>query len=116
MTEQTFESPARSYGCTFGCGNPYDFVLVTVEDGSTEFLCTPCFVSLAADMLKAMTEPDSPDVAQASAWAHDNPVNQAPGPAARRRGHNAPATTTDPSIMEAFESVMTVDELPEEFR
>lgn len=109
-------SPMRSYGCTFGCGNPYDYVIVSVSDNDVQMLCLPCYVRLAADMIAAVTEPDNPAVMEAlRAVAMDN-VTQAPGPSGKPRGHNAPAGTDDPGIFEAFDSVVTVDDLPDEFR
>lgn len=106
----------RSYGCTFGCGNPYDFVVVSVLDGTTELLCVPCFVRMASDMVHAVTEATD---AEAAKWLADaGTMQQAPmnGRKPRARGKNAPATSTDPDIIEAFDTVITVDELPEEFR
>jgi len=106
----------RSYGCTFGCGNPYDYVFISVRDGTTEFLCLPCFVRLASDIVSAVTEPDPEQVAK---WLHTiSPLAQPPmtGSAARKRGHNAPATNADPDLFEAFDAVITEDELPDDFR
>jgi hypothetical protein len=108
--------PERSYGCTFGCGNPYDYVFISVRDGTTEFLCLPCFVRLAHDMLSAVTEPD-PE--QAASWLRTiSPLDAAPmresGP--HKRGHNAPATNDDPDLFDAFDAVITQDELGDEFK
>jgi hypothetical protein len=108
--------PARSYGCTFGCGNPYDVVIVQVADGTTEFLCMPCFVKLAADVLAAMTETDNPQVNLALASMGGLGQQSAPGPTGRARGHNAPATASDPDIFAAYDDVMTMEDLPDEFR
>lgn len=106
----------RSYGCTFGCGNPYDYVFVSVRDGTTELLCTPCFVRLAGDIIQAITEPD-PE--QAARWLKTiSPLDQAPmsGNGPRKRGKNAPATSDDPELFDAFDSVITAEELGEEFK
>jgi len=106
----------RSYGCTFGCGNPYDFVFISVRDGTTEFLCLPCFVHLASDMVKAVTEPSADEKA---AWSDDELTGQgAPmlTGGSRGRGKNAPATSDDPGLLEAFDSVITEEDLPEVFR
>jgi hypothetical protein len=108
--------PERSYGCTFGCGNPYDYVFISVRDGTTEFLCLPCFVRLAHDMLAAVVEPD-PE--QQAAWLKTiSPLEHTPmtGSAPKGRGHNAPATNLDPELFDAFDAVITTDELPEEFK
>lgn len=115
MADQTPDTE-RSYGCTFGCGNPYDYVFISVRDGTTEFLCLPCFIRLAHDILSAVTEPDPEQVAK---WLHTiSPLAQAPmnGTAPRKRGHNAPATADDPELFDAFDAVITPDELPPEFR
>lgn len=106
----------RSYGCTFGCGNPYDYIVINVQDGSAEFLCLPCFVRLATDMVAAVTNPDDPKVREAMAAAASNVIEMAPGPKGKSRGHNAPATNNDPDLLDSFDDVVTVDELPPEFR
>lgn len=116
MTATHGEDQVRSYGCTYGCGNPYDVILINVQDGTTEFLCMPDFLKLAMQLIQAMTEPGSAHVLAALAYAASNPLATTPGPSGKRRGHNAPATTDDPSIVEAFDSVITVDELPDEFK
>lgn len=106
----------RSYGCTFGCGNPYDFVFISVRDGTTEFLCLPCMVRLAGDMVAAITEATPEDTAK---WLKTiSPLDPAPmkGNGARARGRNAPVTSDDPELFEAFDSIITENELPEEFR
>ena len=113
------DSPAqnsRSYGCTFGCGNPYDFVIVSVVDGTTELLCVPCFIRMAADMVQAVTEAETPEIR--AALADIAAAEQAPmqGRGARPRGRNAPATTTDLDVVESFDAIITVDDLPEDFR
>lgn len=109
-------SPARSYGCTFGCGNPYDYIVVNVQDGSTDFLCLPCFVRLATDMVAAVTDPDDPKVKAAMAEAEALAIAPMAVPFIPPRGRNAPATTDDDDLIEAYSGVITVDELPEEFK
>jgi hypothetical protein len=89
---------------------------VSAVDGTTEFLCLPCYVKLATEIIEAVTNPDSENVRKAMAYAGANPQAIANGPAPKRRGKNAPASTDDPDLIEAFDSVITVDELPEEFR
>lgn len=106
----------RSYGCTFGCGNPFDVVVIMVGDSTTEFLCIPCWVKMAADVLEAMNNADNPVVKAAMEYAAANPLESTPGPTGKSRGHNAPATETDPDLIETFNDVITADELPEEFR
>lgn len=109
------QPPQRSYGCTFGCGNPYDYIVVSVSDGSTEFLCLPCYVKLATQMVEAVTNPNGELVMAAIAEA--GKLDQAPmrQPITRSRGHHAPTTDDDPDLLEAFDSVVTTDDLPDEF-
>lgn len=106
----------RSYGCSLGCGRPYDFIIIDVQSGTTEFPCVPCYLQLASDMLTAMLEPGNPDVQ--SALAAIGTVTTVPmdGNGAKRGRRNAPANSEDPDLMEAFDSVITVDELSDEFR
>jgi hypothetical protein len=116
MTDVIPELGARSYGCSFGCGNPYDYIVISVVNGEVEFLCLPCYVKLASDMVAAVLEPQSPEVQEAMRLAGESAGDQAPGPRGRRRGHNAPATTDDDDILSAFESAITYEELPDEFK
>lgn len=101
----------RSYGCSLGCGNPYDFVVVLVQDSTTQMLCTPCFVRTAADMLDAMTNPNDPEVQRRIAEVGD--VEQVPmyGRQVAGRGHEAPADTVDPDAIETFEGYVLDDEV-----
>lgn len=116
MTDQPQERPTRSYGCSFGCGNPYDYIVVSVSDGTTEFLCLPCYVKLAADMVAAVTSPEADDVKEALANA--GTVETAPQTHSKpkSRGKNAPVTTDDDDLLEEFSSVVTVDDLPDDFK
>lgn len=116
MSSPEHAQKGRSYGCTFACGNPYDFVFISVNDGTTEFLCVPCFVRLASDMVAAIVDSDDPTVQAAMVYAAAHPADVAPGPSGKPRGRNAPATNDDPDLLEEFDSVITVDELPPEFR
>jgi hypothetical protein len=108
--------PERSYGCTFGCGNPYDYVFISVRDGTTEFLCMPCFLRLAHDILSEVINPDPERTASFLHKIAPFDTEAAPGGAPKPRGKNAPATTDDPELFDAFDGVITVDELPEDFR
>jgi hypothetical protein len=108
--------PERTYGCTFGCGNPYDYIIVSVVDNSTEMLCIPCYVRLAADMVAAITDPDNPEVAAALKAVGQDNAERVPGPTGKPRGHNAPVGAADDGILSAFEDVITTDDLPPEFR
>lgn len=110
------ETPQRSYGCSFGCGNPYDYVIVQVSDGTTEFACLPCFVKLASDMLMAVIDPTN-DIVKLAVDAADA-VDQAPmaNNTVRKRGKNAPANADDDDLIAAFDGVITAEDLPEAFR
>ena len=115
MTAET-TTPERSYGCSRGCGNPYDFVMISVATAHAEMLCLPCFITTSLDVVKAVTEPEDSTVQ--AAMAEFPPEEQAPMsvPVARQRGHHAPAESEDPDLLAAFDGVITEDELPEAFR
>jgi hypothetical protein len=104
----------RSYGCSLGCGNPYDFVVVLVQDATTQMLCTPCFVRTAADVLDAMTNPDDPEVQRRI--AEIGPAEQVPmyGRQVAARGHEAPADSMDPDAIEEFAGYVLADEIDAE--
>lgn len=106
----------RSYGCEFACGNPYDVILIQVSDGTTQFLCIPCFIKLAAEVVEAMTNGESAQVQEAMSAYRATAGEPPPGPTGKGRGHNAPATATDPDLFAAYDDVVTADELPEAFR
>lgn len=113
---ETTTAPARSYGCSRGCGNPYDFVVITVSEAFTEMLCLPCFVGTAMDMVTAVTNPEDQTVQAAVAEmpaSEQTPMNQ---PVGQARGHFAPAESEDPDVLAAFDGVVTENELPEAFR
>lgn len=116
MSSTPSEPLQRSYGCSFGCGNPYDFILVSVLDSETQFLCVPDFLRLAEDMLEAIVNPGNPNVQAALAEAGTAESVPMTGPGPKRRGKNAPANSEDADLIEAFDSVITVDDLPEAFR
>lgn len=108
--------PDRSYGCSFGCGNPYDYIVIDVASGTTEFLCLPDYCRLAADMLKAVMEPDSEEVRQAVAAMGQIDAVPMNGSKVKARGKNAPTNADDPDLIAAFDGIITADELPDEFR
>lgn len=90
--------------------------MVDVAVGETQFLCTPCFIRLAADMVAAITEPNDPNVAAALEAVGVGVPEQPPGPTGKPRGHNAPVTNTDPDLFASFDDVTTYEDLPDEFR
>lgn len=106
----------RSYGCSYGCGNPYDYLFVDIASGTTEFLCLPCFVQLTEQLLKAVIDPS--DITVQTALGAATPLDTTPmnSNSVRRRGKNAPVNTEDDDLLESFDSVITVDDLPDEFR
>jgi hypothetical protein len=116
MTQVSPKVPERNYGCTFGCGNPYDFVFISVRDGTTEFLCLPCMVRLAVQMVESVENPDSPIVQDALTEFPTTSLTHATTTSVKARGKNAPATADDDDLIEAFSGVISVDELPDEFR
>lgn len=116
MTTDGSNAPERSYGCSFADGNPYDYILVDAQAGEVLFLCVPCFIKQAVDMVAAFTEPGSPEAQAASMMQAHQGNGSVPGPAGRKRGHNAPANSDDADLFAAFDSVITADELGEEFR
>lgn len=107
----TVEVEQRSYGCSLGCGNPFDFVVTLVQDSTTQMLCTPCFVRTAADMLEAMMNPDDPEIQRRV--AEIGTVDQVPmtGRKVAKRGHEAPVDTLDPDAIETFASYVLDDEV-----
>lgn len=114
--DTTVETSGRSYGCSYACGNPYDFIVVTVSDASTLMLCTPCFVTTAGEMLEAMINPGNSEVVRKMQEAGQvDAVPMADG-GVRKRGRNAPADVDDPDAIEQFDSFVLPDELPDGFR
>lgn len=114
MTEP--EASVMSYGCQYGCGNPYHVILLQVQDGSVLFLCIPCFAKTAEEILKALIGevPDAIDLEMGELAAMQQ--DQAPGPRARRGRHNAPAGTDSQDLIDAYDSAVYEDELPDEFQ
>jgi hypothetical protein len=115
MTE-TPDLPERSYGCTFGCGNPYDYILIDVRSGETLMLCLPCHLKVAADMVEMVTDPDSAVPYTVTPAGEAILSEGAPGPRPRRGRRNAPATADDPDLITSYEELITEDDLPDEFR
>lgn len=109
MADDSTVMPERSYGCTYGCGNPYDVVLVMVADGTTEFLCMPCFVQAAMAAIQAMTEADNPNVREAvTAYMMGN-HDQVPGPTVKPGRRQRPATEELPEGFGAFDSDVPIE-------
>lgn len=112
----TPDDTGMSYGCQYGCGNPYHVILIQVQDNSSLFLCLPCFVRTADEIVKAITTGDAPGTETEQAELDAMRRDQVPGPRAKRGRHNAPSGTDDPDLVEAFDSRIYEDELPDEFR
>lgn len=56
---------AAGDGCSFGCGNRFEYVIVTRADGTSLFLCVPCFLHLAVDMANAVNDGLPPEAQNA---------------------------------------------------
>lgn len=106
----------RSYGCSLACGNPYDFVVVLVADGTTQFLCTPCFVRTAHDMLTAMVTSGDPDVERRIAEAGSVETVPMNDDGVVKRGHNAPVDSQDADAIETFAGFELADEIDDAFQ
>lgn len=111
MTVNDEISNSRSYGCTYGCGRPYDVILINVADGTTEFLCMVDFVTVASTVVKAMTEAASPEVAAALAYAASHPAEQAPGPAGKPGRRNAPANSADDDMFAEYDEMLELSDI-----
>lgn len=114
MTEVSGE--LRSYGCSYGCGNPYDFVVTTISDMSSLALCAVCFMRTAHDMMTAVMDPNNPEVQKRVAEAQLDNVVQFDAEHLKRRGHNAPVDASSQDAIDAFDGYVMEDELPDEFR
>lgn len=69
MSDQDNTGEACMHACTWGCGRKYDIVVTQVIDASTLFLCIPCFMSFAHNVMQAMVDADSADVKDVTASA-----------------------------------------------
>lgn len=108
---ETDTTERRSYGCSYGCGNPFDFVITTVQDSTTLMLCVPCYVRTAMDVVAAITEPNNPDVRDRIADAGMVDTVPMTGRQVAPRGHEAPVDSMDPDAIETFESYILDDEV-----
>jgi hypothetical protein len=89
--------------CSMADGNEYEFVVTTCSDSTTLFLCVPCFVGMATELIVAMTEPDNPDV-QAAVAAYDANTVQTPGKRGKKAGLIGGVNTApDFSMFDAYE-------------
>ena len=107
---------ARSYGCSYGCGNPYDYVFVSVADGTTEFPCMPCFIRLAVEIVQAVQTTEGAELVTAINDMGKLQAAPMTNSKTRKRGHEAPVNADDEALIEAFDSRITADELPEDFK
>lgn len=110
------DAPPMSYGCQYGCGNPYHMILISVIDGSTLFLCMPHFVQTATDVISAMTNGLSPEAEAERQAMNAEQVAESADVTARRGKHNAPAGAEDPDLVAHFDGIVYEDELDERFR
>lgn len=105
--------PERSYGCSWGCGNPYDYILISVAGGDAEFLCLVCMLKLMQDMIMAVLNPQDPAVRDAmndTAGIEYAPMTSG---RVRKRGKNAPADIDDDDLIDVFDSRIPEDEAGE---
>lgn len=116
MTTDGSEVSKRSYGCSFGDGNPYDYIMVDAQSGDTLFVCVPCFIRQAMDMATAFINSDDPNVRAIVEMMEQAQGEPVPGPAGRKRGHNAPAGEFGEELFDHYEDRVLPDELPPEFR
>lgn len=110
------EESVRSYGCQYGCGNPYDVILIQIQDNSTLLLCIPCFVKTAIEIVDAMTGDVSPEVETERRELNSIQQPVMSGSRVRRGRHNAPAGTDNPDLIEAYDTQIVDDELPDKFK
>lgn len=116
MTQPDLGPPERSYGCSFGCGRPYDYIMISVALGETQMLCIVCFLSLTRDMLASMVNPNDPEVLKAIAVFNAASGEQVPGPSGKPGRRNAPANSADSDLYDAYDDILTTEDLPEDFR
>lgn len=116
MSESSVPGIQRSYGCSMGDGNAYDYILIDVQSSDTLFLCVPCYVRFAMEMVTAMTDPGNSQVAEALAKVGGQFREHAPGPKPRPGRRNAPVGTDEPAILDAFDATLDADDLSDEFR
>lgn len=48
--------------CAYQCGRPFLYILGSLEDGSMEQLCLPCFAASAATIIKAVADSGLMDI------------------------------------------------------
>lgn len=110
------DAPQMSYGCQFADGNPYHVILVNVMDGSTLFVCMPCFVRVSTEIVDAMTGNLSAEVEAERQAMNAEQVSEPENLRARKGRHNAPAGAEDPDLVEHFDGIVYADELDERFQ
>lgn len=114
--EMAVDAPPMSYGCQYGCGNPYHVILINVLGGDTLFLCMPHFVSTSVDIVDAMTKGVSPEVEAERQAMNAEAVDGGQHTRAKRGRHNAPSGEEDPDAVAAFDGIVYEDELDERFQ
>jgi hypothetical protein len=108
------DAPPRSYGCSYGCGRPYDFIVTNVSDMSSLALCAVDFMRTAHDMMVAAMESDNPDVQERLAEAVLTDVVPFEDNGLKRGRHNAPVEANSADAIAAFDGFVFEDELPDE--
>jgi hypothetical protein len=99
------EGLACIHACAYGCGRQYDVIVTQVVDGSVMMLCLPDFVSFAANVARAMTEPEDAQVKEvvASTNLTDVMLVTAAAEAKFSRGHSDPSPDDDFDVDEVTE-------------
>lgn len=104
------EGTKRSYGCSYGCGNPYDFVVVPVADPtSTLCLCTPCMIRTSHDMVQGFISAQEEVDARIREMGTPEqvPMN---GPGVKAGHGNAPVQAEEDDLFDEFEPLDLEDE------
>lgn len=117
MTESPAEqTPVRSYGCEYGCGNAYDIILLQPLDSTTMYLCFPHFFQTAADVYTAFMGEATPELREMMGELASLVTTDVAGDKPRRGRHNAPVGTDNQDIIDTFDGVVYEDELDERFQ
>jgi hypothetical protein len=116
VTTESSPGSARSYGCSFGDGNPYDYIMVDAQSGDTLFVCIPCFVRQAMEMVAAFISSDDPATQAVVEEMERRQGEPVPGPTGRKRGRNAPVGKAGEDLFDEYGEGAVFAALPEEFR
>lgn len=76
----------------------------------------PCFIRLAVEIVQAVQTTEGAELVTAINDMGKLQAAPMSNPPRRKRGHEAPVNADDPTLIEAFDSRITEDELPEDFK